>query len=244
MQLRNSFYWFTMVTALCCCSVASADIFNGNDNEGFGGSLGAGSLEIVDNCDETLTFCLDLASSISNNVIIYLDTQAGGFSSTGGFTDNGDPIRTGISNFNGNPADRTTIDFASGFNPDFAIGADSGFQGLWGLENGPGSHNFVTGGSAGGTKYTFTVSFADLGISQGDTIQFGVTQTSATGFLSDETISGPDSTGFDSGSNPGFGSQVTLDSLSFTTKPVPEPSAAVLLLAVSTGFLGRRRRRS
>ena len=240
MYLKSGFCF--ALAALLCCTAVNADVFTGNGNDGFGGALGNGSLEIVDNCDETLTFCLNLSTALSgnNSVIIYLDTQPGGFTSTANFTDTGDPIRRGISNYDGNNP-RTTIDFAPGFEPDFAIGADAGFQGLWGLASNPASHNFVSGNGGGGTKYTFTATFADLGISQGDSIQFGVTHTSDSGFLSNETISGPGSTGFDPDANPGFGSQVTLDSLTFNTKPVPEPSTAILLACVSFAALVRRR---
>ena len=241
MKIKKLTCFVAVLVLVCFSNSTHADIFPANGNTGFGGNLGNGSLEITNISADTISFCLDLDSALSNDVIIYIDSQSGGFSDTSTFADNSDPIRAGISNFNGNEAERTTINFGAGFEPDFAIGADSGFQGLWELQGGP-FHNFIAGNSASGTQLKFDVSFADLGISQGDSIQFAVTHTSTTGFLSDELIAGGGSTGFDGG-NPGFGSSVTVDPLTFTTTAViPEPSSAMLLLLASLAFGMRRRR--
>lgn len=221
-----------------------ADLYLGNTNTGFGGPLGNGSLEITDNGVDTISFCLDLAGPITNDVIIYIDSVAGGFSDTGGFTDTGDPIRVGISNFDGvNP--RTTIGF-TGFQPDFAIGADGGFQDLWELQNAA-SHDYLgatgvdkTGSDYAAGTYKLNLDMSKLGISLGDTINFAVTHTSGTGFLSDELIAGS-STGFDNG-NPGFGASPTVSSLSYTVT-VPEPGTSGLLVCGLLAAVSLRRRK-
>lgn len=229
-------------------SVGLSDVYNGNGNLGFGGGLGNGTLEITDNGVDTITFCLDLASplSASNDVIIYVDSKAGGYSDTGSFTDTGDAIRVGISNYDGNNP-RTTIEFDS-FLPDYAIGANDGFQDLWELQNNS-SHLYLggagvdkTGSNYGAGDYKIALDMSLLGISPGDTINFAVTQTSNTGFLSDELIAGG-STGF-SGGNPGFGANPNpiITGTSYTVG-VPEPGTASLWVCVLlTAACWRRRK--
>ena len=115
------------ILSFLLCGSAEATIYNGNGQSGFGGPLGGATLEITDNCTDTITFSLQLDDALNGNdsVILYLDTVSGGFADTSGFTDTSDPIRRGISVFDG--SNRSVVNF-SGFSPDYAIGADSGLS--------------------------------------------------------------------------------------------------------------------
>ena len=166
-------------------------IFNGNGKTGYGGVIGTGNLSINDN-GTTLTFILTKGTSPLNDaMVVFVDTKTGGFSTTSGFTDEADGLRKAISGLQ--TPDRATLNFPSGFLPDYAIALDQGFGGIWELVNG-GSHNYINSanltpsGNPNSATFTFTVAKADIGITGDIVFKFLATYGSETGYRSNEFI--------------------------------------------------------
>jgi len=134
-------------------SVAGFPGFSTGINEGFGGIIGSASgrdsrMAFDSDVLGGLTLGLDTVSSCANTmnvVVVYLDTVAGGFATTSGFTDAGDRHRAAISGMNAGGT-RANLSFAPGFEADFAIAFDHGnsgeFAGLWRLVD-AGEHELV-----------------------------------------------------------------------------------------------------
>ena len=155
----------------------------GNGGTGFGGTLGNGSLTLTDD-GTTVSGTFNNAAAFNNAVVLYIDSEAGGFSSTMGFTDVADGLRQAISGTNG--TDRTTATFDPGFEPDYAVAFNATFAGVWELTTG--SHNFVTSASIMGTgPYTFSFPLTAIGSPSGS-YDFAATLISETAFRSDEAI--------------------------------------------------------
>ncbi|HSY17513.1 MAG TPA: PEP-CTERM sorting domain-containing protein [Candidatus Acidoferrales bacterium] len=223
------------------CSALATD-FSGNGATGFGGSVGTGSLTVSDTAS-SLTFTLNRGSgTLDNDLVVYLDTQSGGFTDTSTFSDNGDGGRTAISGFNsGNPS-RTVATFASGFGADYALDIENGFIGVFQLASGGnGSLQFLFGQSQSGSdssaNYSITLSaaqMAQIGLTadSGQTFSLEGSLISNTGYRANETI-GTSVTTPDSGGdapNSGFnGTQVFSSAPSYTLiAPVPEPTTMAL----------------
>lgn len=166
--------------------------FSTGINAGFGDVIGAGSELHVDS-DAVGGLNLGLVSgggSLFDAVVIYLDTQPGGFASTSGFTDIADPLRRAISGFDG--TNRSTLTFAPGFEADYAIALDAGFAGVWELVNG-GSHNFVVSANlnpaanAAAGQWEIDLTLADIALNAGESFRYVATYlNSGNAFRSDE----------------------------------------------------------
>jgi hypothetical protein len=144
---------------------------SGNGNTGFGGAVGNGNL-VISNSSSTITFSLNSASAIGgNDLVLYIDSVAGGFSSTAGFNDAGDGGRSAVSGYSG--SGQSVLTFASGFAPSYAIDFGSSFAGLFGLANGGNnSLNFITGASqSSSSPYTLTIPLSDLGLTAGQSLE-------------------------------------------------------------------------
>lgn len=211
-------------------SVQAQSTFNGNGNGSFNGAIGNGSLVLSNNAT-TLFGKLTTGAGLSGNAfVLFIEAGGGGFSTTAGFTDTGDQLRKAISGLDG--GSRSTLNFASGFAPNFAIslqpGAGINFGGLWSLVN-AGSHAFQTSigltptGSDAAGVYNFSLSLASLGLSAGQSLDLFGYQISTTGYSSAETIGGG-LTG-----SIGYGNTQTQTSFStYTITPVPEPTTMAL----------------
>src|SRR5205807_6405782 len=114
-----------------CLSVQGAT-YSGNGNSGFGGPIGLGSLTLTDD-GTTVSGTVNKGPNGFNDVlVIYIDSQAGGFSDTSGFADGNDGLRKAISGFDGG-GNRSLLTFTGGFSPDYAIAlgpASDNFGGL------------------------------------------------------------------------------------------------------------------
>lgn len=162
--------------------------YTANGNSGFGGAVGGSNMTISDNgTDVTITFNRG-AGTFDNEMVIYIDSQTGGFSSTVDFADpdDGDKLRraiNGAGTFGG--ATRSVVNFPAGMEPDFAIAVNTSFGGLWELINNA-SFPFITGvgNPTSNTDASFTMSFskADIGIGVGDAIEFTFVVTYLDGF--------------------------------------------------------------
>lgn len=216
-----------------------ADFYTGNGNTGFGGTVGQGSLGVTnDNSNLYFTFTRG-SGNLNDALVLYFDTQVGGFTSTTSFTDTGDGLRRAISGTDG--GNRTTVNFSAGFDADYAIAFDNGFGGLWQLQAN-GSHSFI--GSVGlsptntnsAANYTFSTSLASMGMSLNIPVEFVGSYISTTAFRSDEAFGAGVG-----GGNPGFNGSITFTS-ALTLTAVPEPSTAALILLAGPALWIRRRR--
>lgn len=213
-------------------------------NSGFGNVIGSNSTLFVDSSlTGNLNFGFQRGSGAFNDVIVlYIDSQAGGFSTTANFTDRGDPGRRAISGFSfGGP--RSTINFAPGFTADYAISIESGFAGLFQLAaNQP--HTFISSANLinSGTVSELELTLSQLGMTQGGSFRYLATYLNQDNSFRSNEFNGVSF----SGSNPGNGSTINLGANDFHTfQSVPEPSALSLLgltaLAAVTGYRRRVR---
>lgn len=224
-----------LLAATLVASPAWSATYISNGNTGFGGVLS--SLDITDD-GTNITFTLTRgAGALNDSLVLYLDSIAGGATSTVNFDDTGDDLRKAISGFDG--TNRSTVEFPGGFGVDRAIALDQGFSGLWSTADG-GAHGFLTtaNGAPGGTTqatYAMTMTLSDLGLNPGDSFEFVGTYLNENGaFRSDEAFGD----GIPSG-NPGTSTVTFTGSRSYTT--VPEPSVALLGGLGLLALLRRRR---
>ncbi|MEO9210298.1 MAG: hypothetical protein ABI208_04320, partial [Ginsengibacter sp.] len=193
---------------LCCMMALTAfgqpaqvSFYPGNGRSSFGGALGNGSLKVTE-LSGTLSFEFTKGTgNVGNAIVIYIDSKTGGINSTSGLTDVGDNNRKGISGYDG--TSRATLNFPSGFVPDYAIslvpGNGSNFGGLWSLTGiNPSNLDYVTSVNLSPSNdqtaavYTFDCTTAQLGLPAGShTFTFLATLVSTTGYRSDEFIGTP-----------------------------------------------------
>jgi len=212
---------------------------------GFGGVLGSGIL-YFDSDATNLYIGFAQGGLLNNNVIIELDTRAGGFFDAG-MSDNGDGGRRGASNL------ALNADDAMPFAADFAIVI--GNFGIVSFElTGGGTDNSLNFVSFDGTFNNdssafreFAIPLASIGSGANSNIDFFAAYISDSGYASNESI--PASPALQANGNPGFGDgqfggtngtpgYANFDR--FTTIPNPG-SLALLSLA---GLAGIRRRRN
>ncbi len=145
---------------VCSFAQLGTTTYNGNASTGFGGPIGQGALTF--STDGTTLFGTVTpggTSGFNDTLVIYIDSQAGGFNTTSGFTDTGggnDNLRKSISGYNGTT--RSTVNFAPGFGADYAIALGptaASFGALFTLANN-GSFNYGTDGTNGNANLTPT----------------------------------------------------------------------------------------
>src|SRR2546425_7681573 len=113
-------FWNIFVASLLLSVSSYAATYSGNGNSGFGGPIGLGSLTLTDN-GTTVSGTVNKGPNGFNDVlVIYIDSQAGGFADTSGFADGADGLRKAISGFDGG-GNRSLLTFTGGFSPDYAI---------------------------------------------------------------------------------------------------------------------------
>jgi hypothetical protein len=209
---------------------------SGNGNTGFGGSVGNGTLGITDN-GTSVTFTLNSgAGSLGNDLVLYIDSVAGGFSSTAGFNDNADGGRSAVSGYS-SATQQSILTFASGFAPNYAVDIGPTYASLFGLANGGASSlNYITGTGQTGSPYSLTVPLVDLGLTAdaGQSFEVFGTLVSESGYRSDEAIAGNDS------GTQGWNPFTQTSFVTYTT--VPEPSTIALGAAGLVTLLAVRRR--
>jgi hypothetical protein len=135
-------------------------------------------------------------------LVLYIDSQPGGFSDTSGFADGADGLRKAMSGFDGG-ANRSLLTFG-GMLPDYAIAlgpASDNFGGLWQLANGgANSLNFIASvnlnptGNNNSPTYTFSFNVSQIGMTpnSGGTFAMLGTYISNSGYRSDEAVAGND----------------------------------------------------
>ena len=248
--------------------------YTGNGAGSFGGPIGQGSLTLSTN-GTTLNGTLQIGGNIAFNdeFVIYIDAQAGGFTSTSTLTDTGTPAGSdtlrgavsGLSNgANGNAVVRAPLNFASGFAADYAIALSpakaqfgsfytltSATNFTYGSNGNNGTANLTPTNSNNGTNgnglFTFSIPLSLLGSPSSFTFQ----DTYLNGndaYRSNETIGNSivDNT------NPTNTGSIAMDTATLTgvnTFVVPEPGTwATLSLAggllLGGAYLKRLRRQT
>ncbi|HRH49635.1 MAG TPA: hypothetical protein PLP23_12845 [Panacibacter sp.] len=205
---------YMLILMVTVASSAFATNYPGNGNSGFGGSVGTGSLDVTSD-GTNISFKLNRGSGDMENVlVIYIDSKAGGFASTSGFTDAGDGLRKAISGYtvfdNNGGSGRATMNFNSDFNPEYAIAFQPYKNGYTGVsllvELSNTAHTFISNpdftnnNTTTATDYTVTINAAQIGLTSSVNFKFIATLISATGYRSNEAIGDP-MTGFSQGWN-------------------------------------------
>src|SRR5437879_2350540 len=245
--VKMKFVFGFAASAVVFCFSVSAATYSGNGNSGFGGPIGLGSLTLTDN-GTTVSGTVNKGPNGFNDVLVlYIDSQPGGFTDTSGFADGGDGLRKAISGFDGG-ANRSLLTYGGGFLPDYAIAlgpANENFGGLWQLANGGNnSLGFVSSvnlnptGNNLSASYTFSFDVSQIGLTpdSGESFRLLGSYISNSGYRSDDALAGNVSVA--QGWNPFTGTAEA----SYTT--VPEPSSTALLFgltALGAAFRWRRR---
>jgi hypothetical protein len=222
--------------------------YSGNGQTGFGGAVGGGSLSLSDDGTTITGTFTKGPGNFSDVLVIYLDTTAGGFTDTSTLADGADGLRKAISGFDGG-TNRSILTFPSGFDADYALAlgpSSDNFGGLWQLAaGGANSLNFVSTanlsplGTATASTYTFSFTFAQLGLASGSTFDLFGTYISNTGFRSTEFIAG-NATG-----TQGYNNFAGTTNGTYPAAAIPEPSSLSLLAGpaiLGAWFFVRRRR--
>lgn len=238
----SRFAWIAVCLLAAVPTASAGMIFTGNGNGGFGGVFsGSNALELTQN-DSVINATLARgAGGFNDAMVFYLDTASGGFANTGTFDDTGDGLRRAISGFDG--TNRSTVNFATGFDADFAIAMDQNFAGLWSL-SGTGSHTFVAdlnlspAGTTTSLTYDFDFNLASIGLAPGDSFDFvGTYLNAGNAFRSDEAFGDGIAAG-----NPG-NTAITFTSANTVVTAVPEPSSfALVAICGGAAYVMRRRK--
>ncbi len=253
MRIRIPVCSILAILAVLAANKIQAATYAGNGDTGFGGAIGAGTLTLTD--DGTTVFgSLSTGATIDNALVLYIQSAPGGFSSTAGFNDSGDQLRSAISGYtatgNGGGPGQSVMTFASGFAPNYAIALqpDNGvnFGGMWQLANGgANSLPFVTSvnlsptGTDAQGAYTFSFSLASIGLTPGAGQSFELfgTLVSDSGYRSTEAIAGNDvgTQGWNPFSQTAFAT--------YTTTLIPEPGTISLMGLFALGAVAFRRKK-
>jgi hypothetical protein len=251
--MNHKFTLSLTASLLALAATAQAQsTFYGNGATGFGGTVGNGNVSISDSpAGMTISFN-PAAGGFGNDLVLYLDTQPGGFSDTSQFTDNGDGGRTAISGYSSSNPSQTVASFPSGFGADYAISIENSFIGVFGLAaGGNNSLNYEFGqgqsGNNSDSSYSITISPAQMNqigltAGSGQSFSFVGSLISETAYRANETI-GASITTPANGSDPnaGFnGTQVFTGADVYTL--VPEPGTLSLLGMGAAALFGWRRK--
>ena len=227
-----------------------AQTFPGNGMTGFGDQIGTGSITAQisgGNVNFTITAGV---GGLGNDLVLYIDSTAGGFTSTSTLTDSADGGRravSGVGGGTGNP--QTVVNFAPGFTADYGIDLTNSFANLFQLNTG--SLIFTPGatfGSTVGNVTTFSLSLASIGNPSSFRFVGNILNPNDPGtpnpnvFRSNETF-GTSTTSVAGNGNPGNTGSLTFSTFN-TVAAVPEPATVLLLGPALLGgmFFVRRRR--
>lgn len=236
-------------------SLVGQTVYNGNGGSGFGGPIGQGTLSLSDD-GTTLSGTITRGpGGFNDQLVIYIDSVAGGFADTSGLGDAQDGLRQAISGFNG--TNRSLVTFSGGFQADYALAlgpqSDS-FGGLWTLAAG-GNNSLIFnsnanlsptgGGTASSASFTFSISLASIGVAPGTGFRFVTTfLNGGSAYRSNESFgnSMPNGTA-DGGNNIGQNPVTVPDSATYGTPVIPEPATFIWVAAGLGGLLLARRRK-
>ena len=246
--MKNVFFASGIFIAGLLVTPVEADVFMGNGGTGFDDVLGNSTLEVTASGSAVNSTLTTGPGDLNDFVVIYIDSIVGGATNTAAFVDTGAPgidlNRSAISGFGG--GNRSIVNFAPGFEADFAISFDSGFGGLWQLDNNSsftfvGSVNLSPTGNSSATDFDFDFDFSQIGITSADSFDFVATYLNArNAFRSNEAIGASDA--------PSDRINVANGALTFTgfetfnPVAIPEPTSVALMFGICLFGASRRRR--
>jgi hypothetical protein len=218
--------------------------YHGN---GVAGVIGDGTLQLSNNTYTVRANYIKGNGSFIDNLVIFVDTAPGGFTTTSVFSDKGSPLETSISGVN---VSRSVATFAPDFAADYAIalGVNSGSAVYKLVDDASGPHlelvrsglNFLYVDSPNHATYSFQFDWADIGLPSRNTnfFKFETSYITSTGSRSLQSFEGLTGTsGFD------FVTFTNYDT--YGVPPVPENTNAALAifggLALAVG-LGKKAR--
>jgi hypothetical protein len=234
-------------TVLALTSAASAATYVGNGTNGFGGPIGQGSLDITDNGTQLTVTLTRGPGDVNDSLVLYVDGQAGGITTTAGLTDETDDGIRAISGVSGSGATRSTVNFPAGFTADRALVVAGGFS--YGSALAPaatfGSTAFPSVSHTGANNavtITSVFNLSDLGLS-GNSFNFvGTYLNRSNSFRSNETLGGASNADGTGSANIGNGPNAVLTFTSSSAYTlVPEPTTLGLLAASSLVLLRRKK---
>lgn len=214
--------------------------FSSGINSGFGDVAGLGSRLYVDSSIAGgLNFGFAKGAGnfqVNHALVIYIDSVAGGFSSTSSLTDTGDRGRRAVSGYDG--TNRATLSFATGFEADYAITLEPGYAGLWTLKTGTYNAPLSANQSNNSSQWELNLTLANIGLVPGGSFKYIATYLDIDSAYRSNEFHGVASFG----SNPGW-SSVSLTSYNTFVSAVPEispalsiPFAVVLVAGSITGW--------
>lgn len=243
--------WCLSVLALLCWHYsAQAAYYNRQTYYGTGGAgpVGDSNLSMSNNASSILVGFNKGTGSFSDNLVMFIDSAPGGFTTTSGFTNNANALEIAISGYK---TSRSVANFAPGFAADYAIvvGVNNGC-GIYKLVNdgtGPNlqlirNFNISPPGSPNYPQYNWQFDWADIGLSNGNTNFFKfetslITATGSRALQSLEVVTGTS----------GFGTITFSNYDTYGVQPVPENTSVALAIfggiAVLVAVTSRSRRR-
>ena len=232
------------LAARASAAMSSPVTYNGNG--GSGSTVSYGNLVLQDNGTTVFgTFNKAPGSSFQLDLVIYIDSVAGGFINNTQFRDNAEPSRVAVSGFNKTLNKGSLATFAPGFQADYAIvlgvnppnsgndlfrlnaGGDGSFQSITTVNLNPNNDlNYPS--------YTFSFTWASIGIKTTDPHFFKfqstyIDSTSSRTLESFESVTGTRN----------FGSVTFGNYNTYGIAPVPEMTTGALAL-FGCVFVGRR----
>ncbi len=205
---------------------------------GFGGTLGNGRLYMETDLTN-LYVGIQLGSNLNDNVVLFMDTRAGGFTSSNQMDDSSDPGRARSSD----PMSSGTTHYPIGCDYSLVIGSFG--MVLFELQTNGSAHTFqvfsntFTGNAANFREIALPLSNLGGALGGQNYIDFFAIYTSDSGFMSNESIPGNPLNG---GGNPGFdngGNALNIENWDRFQVPTP---GTLALLGLSGLVAGRRRR--
>jgi hypothetical protein len=242
----NNYVALTIASISCLlslnCATAAIYTYTGNGLPS-DGAVSGGSLQLTDNGTTVSATFYRGPGSFSENLVLFIDSVAGGFSSTSGFSDTYNPITRNISGVNSDASSRSIAAFASGFTADYAVvvGYNNPNGGLYQLANGGaesmtriGNVALNPGDSQNSSSYTFSFGLSDIGLPSGSGNYFKI-ESSYVNVLGSRTLQSFESLSGAAGYNPvTFGNYST-----YGVDPVPEMSNVALMIFGGMAVAGR-----
>jgi hypothetical protein len=223
------------------------EIYYGNQDASRGGTVGQGSVSFTKHGRDVTVDFTKGPLAFADNLVFFIDSQAGGFNGTATFSDNSVGLTRSISGLSENGLGRSTVTFVGGFFADFALafGVNSGAA-IYRLDSGgQGSLERVRSlslnpsDSQGYAAYSLTFNLDDLGVAANqDYFRFESIYATDGGGRYLESFNE-----LDPSSTKNFGNILFATDAGFGTAPVPEPSAAALAVCGALVFIGSRSHR-
>lgn len=243
-----------LVVGLCVLwlavgSLRAAVAYNFQEYQGNGlaGSVGNATLQLSNNTTTVKANFIKGIGSFVDNLVIFVDTTPGGFTSTASLSDRGNALESAISGYS---VSRSVATFAPGFEADYAIalGVNSGSAVYKLVNDASGPHlevvrsglNFLYTDSPNHATYSFQFDWANIGLPNNNTnfFKFETTYISSTASRTLQSFEGLTGTA-------GFGSVTFTNYDTYGVPPVPENTDAALAVVggvVLALGLGKRAR--